>query len=216
MSEKQLRRGCFKFILFYFVVAIVFYFVAGEQIQTKDVVSIDTIDQAIQPVGELYDGMSIEQSFVAETQQIDSVDLYMATYQRMNQGTMKVEIIAEEAVIGSKEVDTSTIQDNSILPVIFESPLMVEKGEELKIRVTSNTFGVENAITLYKTDKEICMRVSGKEELLLGKYYTVWTGGLGVIMAAYCLNLIHKQKTGKNSRGLSLIQAFSKYRFLLD
>ena len=126
--------------------------------------------------------MSIEQSFVAETQQIDSVDLYMATYQRMNQGTMKVEIIAEEAVIGSKEVDTSTIQDNSILPVIFESPLMVEKGEELKIRVTSNTFGVENAITLYKTDKEICMRVSGKEELLLGKYYTVWTGGLGVIM----------------------------------
>ncbi len=52
--------------------------------------------------------------------------------------------------------------------------------------------------------------------LFFGKHYFTIMGVVGLILLTYCVWLIHCSKTGKKSIGLGIINAFSRYKFLLN
>ena len=55
---------------------------------------------------------------------------------------------------------------------------------------------------------------SGKP-LLFGEYYFAIIAAIGLLLALYCLRLVHCSKTGARSLGLNVINAFVNYGFLL-
>lgn len=220
MKKKiTLKHGCIRFLCVYVLVAVGFYLIAGEQLQYKSVPSINNNLTHTEAVGELYDGISVEQSFVSDTEAISAISLIFATYNRVNMGEVEVRVIDSsiQREIFHESIDASTLKDNSIYMINFDEPIEGLLGKELTIRVTSNTVGVQNAITVYKNASgAICLGVDGKDIIPFGKYYYGFVTVLGITFLIYCLNLFYKEKKSKKSYGLAIINAFVRYRFLLD
>jgi len=51
--------------------------------------------------------------------------------------------------------------------------------------------------------------------LLFGRYYFLIVAAFGLLLALYCMRLVHCSKVGARSLGLNAINAFVNYRFLL-
>lgn len=58
--------------------------------------------------------------------------------------------------------------------------------------------------------------VTGMEPIFFGRHYFVIMNTVGLLMALYFLSMCRKQKTGGKSYGLNAINAFTRYRFLLE
>lgn len=220
MKKKiTLKQGCIRVMCIYVLVAIGFYLIAGEQLKYKSVTSINNNLTYSTPVGDLYDGMSVEQSFVSDTEAISSLSLVFATYNRVNSGQINISLLekSNQVILFTEKIDASILTDNSIYTMNFDAPIEGLLGTELSIQIISNTDGAANAITVYESvNGGICFSVDGIEVIPFGKYYYVFTTLLGILLLTYCLNLIYKDKKKKKSYGLSIINAFVRYRFLLD
>ena len=66
----------------------VFIFVAGDQIQPKRSVSPQIVPDGI--VGELIDGVAIDQEFLCNQKKLEAISLMFTNYMRENTGTVKL------------------------------------------------------------------------------------------------------------------------------
>lgn len=234
-NNVSLAQICTIFMLVYIVLATSLYFIAGDQfkyrVSDKSIVSVESTT----PVGALQKGDIVEQTFVPKSDAIESFSLKFATFNRQNTGSVEVELRdnTNNSILLKKNIDISTFKDNSF--VTFQPEKIIEsvKGKKLSIVVISQTGAQGNSITLWynNTDSapkeqlllnnkplkgELCFTVSEKDALIFGKYYFEITGLIGLILLAYCLNLIYCQKSNKKSLGLNVINAFTQYNFLLS
>ncbi len=233
-KKMTLAQKCTAFILVYFALSIALFFIAGDQFKYKKsdqgIVSAD----ATAPVGELLKGTSVEQAFIAKTDTVDSISLLFATYERQNTGTVQVKLLndANNEVLYEKQLDVSHMSDNSIIKLQPEKRIRSVMGETLRISIISETATPGNAVTLWYNNLEdrpdqplfingqpakgvLCFSVDGSSILLFGKNYFAIIAAIGLLMVLYCLRLLHCQKTGHKSAGLSVLNAFEKYGFLL-
>ena len=72
----------------FFAICALFYFVAGDQIQTKRSVSPQIVPDGI--VGELIDGVTIDQEFLCNQKKLEAISLMFTNYMRENTGTVKL------------------------------------------------------------------------------------------------------------------------------
>jgi ABC-2 type transport system permease protein len=229
-----LTQGCAIFMVAYFIFAVGLYFIVGDEfkysVSDRSIVSVE----GNTPINALQKGDSVEQYFVPQTDIIGSFSLKFATYARHNTGTIRVKLLndADKSVLLDKQLDISSFQNNSFVTFKPEKRLESVKGKSLHISIVSETGTPDNAVTLwYNNTVEspsqqlflnrkpvngvLCFNVSTEDVLLFGRYYFEIMVTIGLILLAYCASLVYRQKKDKRSLGLNIINAFTRYEFLL-
>lgn len=230
-----LTQGCALFMVAYVVFAVGLYFIAGDAFKYK--VSDQSIVSAEgnTPVEALQKGDSVEQIFVSQADTIESFSLKFATFGRQNTGTVRIKVLndADKSILLDKQLDISGFQDNAYVTVNPEKRIESVKGKTLRIMIVSETGTPDNAVTLWynNTTKDpnqqlyldgkpvngvLCFNVLEKDVLLFGQYYFEVMGAIGLALLAYCINLVYRRKRGIKSLGLNIINAFTRYEFLLS
>lgn len=238
MKKKRsttLEQGCAIFMVAYIVFTIGLYLIAGDQfknrISDKSIVSMD----GNMPVNALQMGETVEQTFVPQMDILDSISLRFATFARQNTGTIRVKLLndLDKSILLDKQLDISCFRDNAYVTVQPETKIKSVKGKKLRILIVSETGTPDNAVTLWYNNTAkapnqqlflngkpvngvLCFNALGKEELIFGQYYYEIMAAIGIIFLLYCINLIYRHKKGKRSLGLNIINAFTKYEFLLS
>jgi ABC-2 type transport system permease protein len=230
-----LTQGCGIFMVAYIVFAVGLYFIAGDEfkyrVSDKSIVSVagNTLVTMLQKDD------SVEQTFVPETDIIGSFSLKFSTYGKQNTGTLRVKLLddANKNVLLDKQLDISGFQDNSYVTVKPDKRIESVKGKSLRILIISETGTQDNTVTLWFNNSAkipnqqlflngrpvngvLCFNVSAKEVLQFGRYYFEFMGAIGIVLLAYCGNLVYRKKKEKKSFGLNIINAFTRYEFLLS
>lgn len=230
-----LTQGCTIFMVTYMVFMVGLYFITGDEfkyrVSDKSIVSVE----GNTPVNALQQGDLVEQTFMSHTDIIDSFSLKFATFDRQNTGTIRVKLLddSDKRVLLDKQLDVSGFQDNAFVTVKPETRIERVKGKTLRISIVSENGTPDNAVTLWYNNTArspgqqlflngkpvngvLCINVSGKDVLMFGQYYFEIMSTIGLALLAYCVNLIYRQKKGKKSLGLNIINAFTRYEFLLS
>jgi len=123
--------------------------------------------------------MTVVQPFILNADNLESISLYTATYDRMNVGLLTVQIIdlSAKLVLREKIFDLTSIPNSGLLKLSLEKPIQDVNGKLLAIKLTSN--GKKgNAVTVwqknnlsqgqallingYQTDKILCFSLIGR------------------------------------------------------
>ncbi len=191
---------------------------------------------ATKPVGEILHDSIIEQTFFMDEDILSAFSLMFATYARQNTGSVSINLIdnSDSSILFSQNIDVSVLNDNDFIWLKPEPYIKGLKGKTLRISVSSQNGIPGNSVTLWYNDTvqqanrysqltlngeqisgSLCFTVEKRVNLLFGQYYFVIMGLIGVFLSAYCARLIHCSKTGKKSLGLNVMNAFTRYNFLL-
>lgn len=229
----NLKQGCILIMLAYIIIASSFYFIAKEQLIYSVVSKEMSTSAQLLPVGEIVEGITVVQPFILNADILESVSLYTATYDRMNVGELKVQIIdlSTKLVLREKVFDLTSIPNSGLLEISFKNPIQDVNGNLLAIKLTSN--GKKgNAVTVwqknnlsqgqaliineYQTDKILCFTLKGRSLSWVGQYYFHFALLAGISLGIYLLRLIMAKKKGQICLTLRVIDTFIKYRFLLS
>lgn len=241
MDIDKLKKGCFYTLICYVVLAITFYFLAGEQLRFK-YSQTNTITPA-QPVGEIVQGMEVRQPFLAQADELLSLSLQISTYGRDNSCHLQIAVVDERNnLLGQAEVAGPDVVDNAVRDVYFVEPVVLEPGQNYALVISSPDGASGNALTVWYGNTvatarvEIEKQMAPERQLLLngqvlagelhcqmnlcsylwfGEYYWCFAVGFGVLLAVYCLYLVQAMKKGRNSIVLRLVSAFQRYSYLL-
>lgn len=130
------------------------------------------------PVGQITKDVTVTQSFISNCNQIDSIQLYGATYIRQNTATVQVRVLLTEQVgdLQGKELarfvlDSALMQDNSIIELAFgdgaeQAPCVVDafcdkalntklSGKPCLIEITSPDGEPDFSPTFWMTEEDI-------------------------------------------------------------
>ncbi|KLU64363.1 teichoic acid translocation permease protein TagG [Desulfosporosinus acididurans] len=238
MKQKKkvtIAQGCALVIVIYSILAVCFYFIGGEQLKYTPSQEYKATEKSTTTIGEIRRNMTVMQTFIAQTDEVQRVSLLFATGGKQNPGVALIRILnmANGKVLAQKNVVLSSLANNAYTSIGFDQPVKVNKGETLGLTLNvpnseegktisvwfdaGNTFQGGGAWFLngVKQQGTLCIIYSGRDKILFGDYYWDLVIGLGILLAIYCINLVVKQKKGKRSFGLNLIATFLKYRFLL-
>jgi len=230
-----LAQGCALFMVAYVVFAVGLYFIAGDafkyRVSDQSIVSVE----GNAPIKALQKGDSVEQTFVAQADTIESFSLKFATFGRQNTGTVRVKLLndVDKSILLDNQLDISEFQDNANVTVKPEKRLESVKGKTLRITIVSETGTPDNAVTLWYNNTAmdpnqqlyldgkpvngvLCFNVLEKDLLLFRQYYFEVMGAISVALIVYCINLVYRRKKGIKSLGLNIINAFTRYEFLLS
>lgn len=106
--------------------------------------------EAVQPAGQIYEGVAIRQEFPAEGTRIRSVELHLATYARQNEGAIALQVERYEhgrwKQLTVQTMEKRLLVDNAWQIFAFDPPLKVHLGEQVALTLTAD-LDVANAIT---------------------------------------------------------------------
>ena len=237
MSVKKLQKSCMVALALYLALAAAFFLIAGDQLHYRDRQTDMLSGSAV--VGEITADTVVTQSIRPQGDRLTGLTLYAATYGRQNTGTLRIELYGDGGVLAARDVDVSTLADNSTFFIPFDVEL---SGGELQMRLTAPESTVENAVTLYcggtrsaaraqvkvdlrpdelvrvndaALDGALCLQVHSQDRLWFGMYYWYFVAAGFVLLGGYCLLLVRKNRQGKSTLVLKVISAFSRYRYLM-
>ena len=241
MSVKYLRKCCALAIVVYILLAILFFWISGEQLYFR-------VDETIgvspaQPIGELVQGVEIRQPFLADGEEILSVKMFLATYSRENTSHFVVGILdSAGAVLGEAACSGEGLEDNSDCEIYFPEPVPVVPGERYTLLLTSPDGVPGNAVTAWfgttvpASRAEIAVVIPAEEQMAVnGQNWEcrlqfslrtrthLWFGGVywylvaaaGLRMTGYCLWLLQAIKKGKSPLLLRVADALKNYNYLM-
>ena len=239
MNQKTVRKGCGIALAAYLILAVLLYWIGGDQFHYRDE-QTDMLT-ASAPIGEITKDQVVTQAISVSGEELRGVTFLGATYERQNTGSLLVEVLEDGQLLGSASVDLSTLQDNSTFTVSF-SPAIPISSAKAELRITAPDSEPGNAVTLYmgntmsatRAEVEVaiaeedcvfvngtplagslCTSVQSREFLWFGQYYGVFAGVLFVLLVCACAWVLSRHKRGKPSRILYVFTAFSRYRFLI-
>lgn len=239
MSIKSLKKGCRIAIAAYIVLAVAFYLIGGEQFHYRD--NATDMLAASMPIGEITKDTVITQQIQVEGNQLTGLTFLSATYDRMNTGVLQIEVLEDGNVVGSQQVDVSTVANNGELAITFDPPIELADSTA-QLRITAPQSKPGNAITLYGgnsmstaraqvevglSDNELlyindtawtgalCVQVLSREDLWFGAYYWYIAAGGLLVLCLYCIHLIYGFKRGRHILVINVCTAFQKYRYLM-
>lgn len=228
----------------YMILAVLFYMIAGQQLRVR-ADSTDSVSPSVS-VGEILSDMRLEQQFTVQSDRFTSFSVLCGTFGRQNSGTLLLELYEqagpdEKTLIEAFSVDLSGLQDNSWYTVQLTRPLENAAGKTMLLEVSAEDSTLGNAVTLYYGDSvstgrveitsegwtpllqngqplegTLCLRTTGETDLWFGRYYWYFAAVAGLLLALYFWRLCRLKEKGKTCLGLRLINAFSRYRFLIQ
>lgn len=242
MDFKKSKRFLLTLGVLYWALVIMVYVVAGDQFHHTVVTS-----NALSPVsviGEIVDGNSVKQRLIAPAEQLTSVDIMVATFGRVNMGTLNLSlqnVQGEEVARGS--VEASTFLDGQYTTVPIEQTAVISRSEALTLILTTQGASTGNAVSiyygntvttgrfdivqniapedLYVVDElagagRLCVRLNGVRTLSFYKTYWIIVTGTFFVLAAYAVRGYKLAQKGKNNGIAMLCTLYTKYGFLLN
>jgi len=107
----------------------------------------------LRPVGPLAEGSTVTQQSVAEGTDLQSVGMLLATFQRVNHGTLHIAVSAEMdgqwRELATAAVNETTLQDNATYTLPLPAPIHVGRGTRLRIELQSDG-PINEAITWWE------------------------------------------------------------------
>ena len=240
MNEKKVKRGCAIALAAYILLTAVFYWVCGDQLRFRDEQTDMLTAGGV--IGEITSDTVVTQRIQVNGDRLLGLTLYGATYARQNTGWLCVEICLGEQVLAARNVDVSTMADNSTFYLGLEGPVDIPEDGSLTLYITAPASMPGNAVTLYSgrtmatvrsqidigltedecvhingeaLDTALCTQLLSREDLWFGQYYWYFAAAGLLVLAVYCLSLIWRVKAGKRSLVLNMFAAFSRYKYLM-
>jgi Gpi18-like mannosyltransferase len=142
-----------------FVVPSLFCALAPKRIARKIDPSAYTISglaitQSEKPVGVINKNKSIKQSFIAEYDNLNSVNVQLATWARINDCEVLITLLDENSkLVVSQKIDGKTIVDNAFYKFGFK-PIAHSKGKLFYIEIETNATN-GNGITAWQSSKDV-------------------------------------------------------------
>lgn len=212
----------------YFIIAVVFYYAANEQIcYTEHWSGVGGHDGYLE---ELSDGTVVTQNLCFDVDYVYRLGISMATFMRENTGNIEIQLVDEnDKVIAHKKIKAESIQDNSIEELNVEKA--VGKGI-YTLKLFSEGGEKDASITVYRNSGANYLgqgyNVNGKEyegSLELNVYGGIskkvarWYWPVVFIIGAALLALFawtaELARTGGSNKLINFINSFNKYEFLI-
>lgn len=225
----------------YWTLVLTVYLVAGNQFRFTQVTSSALSPTAV--IGEIVDGMEITQRLAIEADRVDSINLMVDTYSRVNQGTMNLEVLSdEEELLSDMEIPLAGLVSGKYNAVQLEEPIDDMRGSSLILRLTTSGCVPGNAVTLYygnsvttgrfdivKSIAEedffrindnagmgmLCVTAGGLEYLNFYKTYWLITPAVFALLALWAWRCWKGAKKGKSNALTLLTQICFRYGFLM-
>ena len=190
--------------------------------------------------------MRLEQQFTVQSDRFTSFSVLCGTFGRQNSGTLLLELYEqagpdEKTRIEAFSVDLSGLQDNSWYTVQLTRPSRKCRRQDDAVGSICRRqyFGqcgnfILRRFGFYRTSGDhqrgldaflqngqplegtLCLRTTGETDLWFGQYYWYFAAVAGLLLALYFWRLCRLKEKGKTCLGLRLINAFSRYRFLIQ
>lgn len=215
----------------FFAICALFYFVAGDQIQTKRSVSPQIVPDGI--VGELIDGVTIDQEFLCNQKKLEAISLMFTNYMRENTGTVKLVL---------KDKNTNTILAETSLDVAAVTPGMQYnwnmdpvvddvENKELILSIMSDSKSGEGISVycnstlntgdkaLYRNGEAISGCLAFQTTLIsryfLGQYFWVIMASFAILFGCYYVYSCVAATKGKFTIGMVMHGVWCRYGFLI-
>lgn len=224
----------FLIVLAVYVLLIVgFYFLAGDQLLFR--VSRGNLDMPAADAGaaELVQGVTVEQSFRAKIQRLQSVSVQWGAYYRANAGTVTIELLRADdpSPLMSGSFDAASISEGSILTVsaqtpiedIYDLPLIIRLWSDcapgsavtplIASRAEEDGFGL--SVNGAPSEGMLCFAAEGTDYIWTGLHYWLFAGILGALLAVLMLCVWLRYRSGRRSFVINAMTAVKKYRFLI-
>lgn len=218
----------------YVIVAVLFYFLAGEQLHLRQSRGNLTSQMADRVTVEMTTGSVIEQIFTVEIQRLERVGVFWGTFSRPNSGTVTVELYdtRTDTLLMSDSFDMAEITEGGLTELAVETPLEGLSQVPLLLRVTStdgqlgstatplmNSQTQEDGFSLSingdPTPGVLCFIASGTDYIWTGLHYWELVT-VGLVLIIIFLGVVwYRYKKGKHSYVLNAVAAVQKYNFLI-
>lgn len=241
MDMKKAKKLLMILAACYWVMVIMVYLVAGEQFRYTDIVS-DSLSPAA-GIGEIVDGMEINQRVSLKADRLDGVQLLIGTYGRNNDGVLHVTL---EDLSGNKlakkSVQVDALLDGKYNEISFDAPIEDVSEKVMTLVLETEGCSAGNAITLYYGNTvaagrfdivqsissedlftingeaglgKLCVKMDGVEYLTLYKTYWLIMPGAFLLLCAYAAYCWKGMLAGKNNLLAGVTTVYTRYRFLL-
>ena len=188
-------------------------------------------------VGEITDGMIIEQKFTVLAENLNSIQLLTSTYNRENMGSVHFVISAQDGTILSSSVmDVQDLNNDQLTDIPLSAQIAGYQGQSLTLKLFTEGVSSGLAPTLYfgvsgeaeQTTAIGCFTVNGETQngqLCLTTHGTSPTNigvvAQGVMATVYAVALVayltaqRKESKGKSSVVGNVCAVLKKYSFLM-
>lgn len=225
----------------YWALVFLIYIVAGNQFRyTLKESEVPT--SIVSSTGEITDEMTITQKINVPFNNLQSIGVNAVNFGRENSGVLHAIVTdSNNNLIGSADIDISTIKDGQYVEFELESNNKVALDEELTLTLTTTGCSVGNAIGIYTGNEVVtgvfdvvedissesyyineqaqsgmlCVKLIGVKELSFYKTYWFITTGFFVICALLCFMWWKKAEKGQNNPLVQVCLLYTKYTFLI-
>ena len=220
-------------VLLYGIAVILFYFLAGDQLHLRRSRGEVPMPVADSGTVELISGSIVEQTFTAQIQRLERIDIQWGTYYRPNAGRMYMELLdgRDGTVLLFQDFDVSAIQEGGLTTLIAEKPIEGVYQVPLLLRLTADSMPESAVSPLMNTQSQmegwsltlngvptagvLCLAAYGTDYIWTGLHYWQFAAaGLALLFAALA-GILYKVRQGKRSYVVNAIFATQKYRFLI-
>lgn len=235
-NDGNINVGKFCAIAFaaYVVLALAFFFLAGEQLHLRQSRGELTLPAAESGTVELVRGAAVEQSFTVDIQRLQSVSVQWSTYYRTNAGTVTMELWdgRDGSLLLSQDYDAAAIDEGGLTTLTAREPLEGLAGAPLLLRLSADSqpgSAVSPLMALTAPERDgfalslngvptagvLCLSAQGQDYIWTGLHYWKLVAGLGALLALLLLYIYRRHAAGKRSYVVYALVAVKKYRFLI-
>lgn len=228
-----LKQICIGVLIGYFLLAACFYFLAGEQLHYRNSRGNIAMQTANAATVELTKGSTVEQRFVADLQILDQVSVQWGSFNRVNQGTVIVQLLDEatKTLLLEQSLQANALTEGKVTD--FPLPALEGYfGKTLLLRISSPDSTPGNAVTpLMKSDGALdngqllingspvagvlSFAVTGRDYIWTGLHYWEFVFGGWLLLFLFVLCILYKQEKGRKSLLVNALIAVRRYRFLI-
>lgn len=227
--------------LVYWVLAAAIFLAAGAQFHYRPVT--DEVASSNATIGEIVDGMVVEQTLAAPGDQLTVVSLMPGSHGWIKDGLVHVTLTTEDGtVVLQKNLATTDLINKQYIYCDLDQPLNTAKGEKLLLTMTTEGCSTGKGVTFYYGDTvsagrfeivqevpedqcytidgvvgngRLCVKLDGIQQLNFYKVYWWIILGAYAIAALLCARWWKKAKEGRNNPLVAVCTTFTRYGFLL-
>lgn len=242
MDMKKSKKLIAAAAVLYWILVFVIALVADQQFR-QTVIRTDALSPAA-VVGEIVDGVTVEQALTAPADQITGVELLFDTYGRTNTGWLCLALEDGQGnILASEQIDISALANTQYASFAFAEPVLTQPGAALVLTLSSVDCEAGNAVTVYygnsvnagrldlTQDIPVDQRYSIGDQMGLGKlcfrvtsiddhgayklYFWALACAVFLIGALCCLRWWKDAAKGKNNPLVAVCILYTRYSFLL-
>jgi ABC-2 type transport system permease protein len=229
MKKNKMKKYCL-IIFAYILVSAVFYLIGGEQLKSTVAKMSEIESKGVIP--EFTKGQTWDQVFISNMDELENIQLMVATLARKNTGhiVLTIEDGATHAPLAEQRLEVGSLTDNSIYTWTLDNSIKVTKGQELHLKAESYCEQGQG-ISFYYGDMDgknllihngekfagqLYLVVNGKNYSLFGTHYWLWVILVGALFLVYMIWSDYQETKGKITKGKLITIIWKKYKFLIQ